>query len=52
MWKGGLVWLSLTFNKVLDLWANLDLLLDPDYAALTSQNQHLDIFMEYLYFGP
>ena len=40
MWKGGLVWLSAPPNKVLDLWANLDLFLDPNYSTLTSQNQH------------
>ena len=44
MWKSGLVWLSRSLDKVLDIWANLDLLLDPNYAALTGQNQHLDIF--------
>ena len=34
---------SRLLDKVLDLWANLDQLLDPDYAALTSLDQHLDI---------
>ena len=44
MWKSCHVWLSMSLEKVLDLWANLDLLLDPNYAALTGQNQYLDIF--------
>ena len=44
MQKSGLVWLSRPLDKVLNLWANLDLLLDPNYAALIGQNQHYDIF--------